>query len=231
MAHVPRCLVDDLSPALVALPDAASRHLRTVLRLHAGDALLLHDGRGGLARAELEPDGRARIVSRAPAAPPPPPVTLAVAMPRLPRLEWLVEKATELEVARLLLLRTRHGERDVGEGRQARLKRLADEALLQCGRLHSLELSEPLELEAALARRGAAALWLAAPPEGQPAPPPDPPASGVMICVGPEGGFAPDELERLEAAGAQRASLGRTVLRVETAAVALAALALARLSR
>lgn len=229
MAHVPRCLVDDLSPAQVPLSDAALRHLRSVLRLRAGDELLLHDGRGGLARAELLADGRARVLSREPPAPPPPPVSLAVAMPRLPRLEWLVEKAAELEVARLLLLRTRHGERDVGDARVARLRRLADEALLQCGRRHALTILGPLELDAALAAREGADLWLAAPPDTAAAAPPAPPPAGVLICVGPEGGFAPDELQRLAADGARPVTLGRTVLRVETAALALAVLALASL--
>jgi 16S rRNA (uracil1498-N3)-methyltransferase len=234
MPHVPRCLVDDLQAPIVALPQAALRHLRMVLRLRAGETLLLHDGRGGLARAELLDDGRARVLSREPATPASPPVTMAVAMPRLPRLEWLVEKATELDVARLILLRTRHGERDVGEGRQARLRRLADEALLQCGRRHALELGEPLELEEALAQRGEAEMWLAAPPQDGTAkgsPVGAAPAAGIMIWVGPEGGFAPEELERLRAAGARPISLGRTVLRVETAALALAALAVARLAR
>jgi 16S rRNA (uracil1498-N3)-methyltransferase len=230
MAHVPRCLVDDLTPAIVALSGAAQRHLRTVLRLRAGDVLLLHDGRGGLAHAELLADGRARITGREAALPPPPPVTLAVAMPRLPRLEWLVEKAVELEVARLLLLRTRHGERDVGDARRARLQRLADEALLQCGRRHALAVGEPLGIDAALALRGDAALWLAAPPGGATAAPPEAPAAGVMIFVGPEGGFATEESAQLLAAGARPASLGRTVLRIETAAIALAVLALGRLA-
>jgi len=143
MAHVPRCLVDDLSPAIVPLPEASRRHLLTVLRLQTGGELLLHDGRGGLAHAELLEGARARIVSREAPAPPGPAVVLAVAVPRLPRLEWLVEKAAELEVARLVLLRTRHGERDLSPARGDRLQRLADEALLQCGRRHRLEIRGP----------------------------------------------------------------------------------------
>jgi 16S rRNA (uracil1498-N3)-methyltransferase len=230
MAHVPRCLVDDLSPAVVPLPEEARRHLLTVLRLRAGESLLLHDGRGGLARAELQADGRARIVSREPLASPGPAVTLAVAVPRLPRLEWLVEKAAELEVAALVLLRTQHGERDLGAARGRRLQRLADEALLQCGRRHRLEIRGPCSLDMALAQRGAAETWLATPPRDDARGPDGPPPAAVLACIGPEGGFAPDEDALLRAAGARPVSLGRTVLRVETAALALAVLAVERLA-
>ena len=229
MAHVPRCLVDELSPAIVPLPESARRHLLTVLRLRAGETLLLHDGRGGLARAELLADGRARIVSREPPAPPGPDVTLAVAVPRLPRLEWLVEKAAELEVARLLLLRTRHGERELGAARGPRLQRLADEALLQCGRRQRLAIAGPCTLDEALQQRGAAELWLASPPRAAAPPQAGSRPAAVLACVGPEGGFAPDEEQLLLAAGARPVSLGRTVLRVETAALALAVLAIERL--
>ena len=229
MAHVPRCLVDDLSADRLLLPEQARRHLLSVLRLRAGSELLLHDGRGGLARAELLEGGALRVVSREPPAPPGPRVTLAVAMPRLQRLEWLVEKAAELEVARLVLLRTRHGERYVGDARLARLRRLADEALLQCGRRQRLQLAGPLELSGLLAARGDDSLWVATPPSAAAGTPRRAGGSGVLACVGPEGGFAPDESDLLHAAGAHPVSLGRTVLRVETAAVALAVLAVEHL--
>ncbi|HEX5010838.1 MAG TPA: RsmE family RNA methyltransferase [Planctomycetota bacterium] len=229
MAHVPRCLVDDLSPGMVPLPEASHRHLLTVLRLQPGAELLLHDGRGGLAHAELVDGGRARVVSREPPAAPGPAVALAVAVPRLPRLEWLVEKAAELEVARLVLLRTRHGERDLSSARGERLQRLADGALLQCGRRHRLEIAGPCTLDEALARRGDAVPWLAVPPRAGARVPDGPAPAAVLACVGPEGGFAPEEEQLLRAAGAQPVALGRTVLRVETAALALAVLAVERL--
>jgi len=229
MAHVPRCLVADLEPAELALPAEARHHLRGVLRLRPGAPLLLHDGRGGLARAELLDGDRARITQREPPLAPALPLALAVALPRLPRLEWLVEKAAELEVTRLVLLQARYAERDVGDGRLARLNRLADEALLQCGRRWRLSIEGPCSLRAALDGGGGLQPWLATPdPAAAPAPQ-DAPASGVQAFIGPEGGFAPDELQVLQAAGARPVRLGRTILRVETAALALAVLARDRL--
>jgi 16S rRNA (uracil1498-N3)-methyltransferase len=128
----------------------------------------------------------------------------------------------------VVLLRTRHGERDVGDARLARLRRLADEALLQCGRPWRLDIEGPCELQHALAGRGGAEVWLATPDAAAP-PARAAGAGAVLACIGPEGGFAPDELALLRAAGAHDVRLGRTVLRVETAALALAVLALDRL--
>ena len=92
----PRSLVDDLRPDEVVLDERARHHLERVLRLRVGEAVELVDGRGGLARARWAPAGRARIEERLPPQPPPrDAVVLAVAPPRLPRLEWLVEKGLE----------------------------------------------------------------------------------------------------------------------------------------
>lgn len=229
MAHVPRCLVDDLARPVLELPEAARHHLLRVLRLRPGDEVLLHDGRGGLARATLEADGRARVSAREADLLPAPPVVLAVAPPRLPRLEWLVEKATELEVTRLVPLRTRYGTCEPGAARAARLRRLADEALLQCGRRWRLELAEPCELGAALAAHRGLPAWYGSPDAAPGSAPAADPGRGLLVCIGPEGGFAPEELQELRAAEARPVRLGRTTLRVETAAIALAVLARARL--
>ena len=257
LARIPRCLVEDLSPESVLLGRDARHHLERVLRLRPGDPLELVDGRGGRATARLETDGRARVEARAtPVAPPRDPVVLAVATPRLPRLEWLVEKAVELDVARLALLDTRRGERDVGAGRLARLARLADEALVQCRRPWRLELAAACPLGEVLAAHADLDVWLASPPDGgldgPPAgdgpggpavgaagsPRPDAaaglaaparaPDRGLLVLVGPEGGFDPGEERLALDAGAVRVRLGSTVLRVETAALALAVLAAER---
>jgi 16S rRNA (uracil1498-N3)-methyltransferase len=219
----------------VALPDGARRHLTRVLRLRPGDPVELVDGKGGLAHGVLAENDSVRIESREPeAAPELAPVWLAVAMPRLPRLEWLIEKCCELGVARVHLLRTRHGERDVGDKRVQRLQRIADEALLQCRRLRRMEVRAPAGLEDTLApgaagaagAPGGAAIWLASPPEGgTPAPPPARDGRPLWLLVGPEGGFSPEEIALARAAGATSVSLGDNVLRVETAAVAMAVLA------
>jgi 16S rRNA (uracil1498-N3)-methyltransferase len=250
MAHVPRCLVPDLRADEHSLDARTRHHVERVLRLREGDEALLVDGRGGLARARLLSAGRVRVQSRAAPSPPDPraPV-LAVAVPRLPRLEWLVEKACELGVARLALLETQHGERELGPARLARLARLCDEALLLCGRLHRMPVEAPAPLADVLASADGAELWLSAPPAAR-GPPGDEragsaadaagegPSAGaglpvraagraLLALVGPEGGFSAAEQELVLARGARRVSLGATVLRVETAALAMAVLAAA----
>jgi 16S rRNA (uracil1498-N3)-methyltransferase len=223
----PRSLVDDLASDDVALPTGERHHVERVLRVRDGDVLELVDGRGGRALARWTADGRARIEQRFPTEPPTAqPLRLAVAPPRLPRLEWLVEKACELDVTELLLLDTRRAERLPGEGKLDRLQRIADQALLQCRRLHRMPVRAPLALEALLARPRNGALWLARPPTTGAAPKPVPgSAGGLLVLVGPEGGFDPDEERAALAAGAQTVALGATTLRVETAALAMAVLA------
>ena len=232
MQPPPRSLVDDLQADEVALDARARHHLERVLRVRAGEALELVDGRGGRALARWTEAGRARIEERLPVQPPPrDAVVLAVAPPRLPRLEWLVEKACELDVAALQLLDTARAERIPGEGKLERLQRIADEALLQCRRLHRMPVRAPIGLEALLGRPRPGELWLAQPPRGGPS---DVAAAGVpgrrgreglLVLVGPEGGFDPAEEQAALAAGATPVALGATTLRVETAALALAILA------
>ncbi len=227
MPQPPRCLVPDVDHDPIQLDAGARHHLGRVLRMRPGDALQLVDGRGGLADARWAGTAPA-IERRHPRrAPPADGVTLAVAVPRLPRLDWLVEKAAELDVAALRLLETEHGQRAVSAGRIERLARKADEALLQCRRLHRLAIHAPAPLAAVLDDHRSHELWLAAPGADEGAAP-GAEASGrrggpLLVLVGPEGGFSQDEIEWAQAAGARRATLGHTVLRVETAALALAA--------
>lgn len=227
MARVPRCLLSDLSPGRHALDDGTRHHLGRVLRLQDGDALEFVDGRGGLARGRWSPDGRVHVEEWIVApAPVPRRIVLAVAPPRPSRLDWLVEKAAELGVHTLALLDSAHTVRDVGPARLERLARKAEEAMLQCRRLHVMTIAPPRPLSAVLAEAGDAPIWLACPPEPRDAtPPPLPVVGDVTLLVGPEGGFHAEEQTAAHAAGAQRVALGSGVLRVETAALAMVVLA------
>jgi 16S rRNA (uracil1498-N3)-methyltransferase len=106
---------------------------------------------------------------------------------------------------------------------QARLERVVIEACKQCGRNTLMEIAEPATLEA-LATRHPDALRLVAQPGGRPL------TEGIggdhseiVAAVGPEGGFTPDEISAAERCGFERVSLGPHILRIETAAIALAA--------
>lgn len=233
MARTPRALLpelpDDAAPgADLPLSADARHHLGRVLRLRPGDPVELLDGRGGLARARwTDAKGVTLQEQLERSARPTPPVRLAVAPPRPSRLDWLIEKAVELGVAEILLLQTEHAERTRQPKRLDRLQRKADEALLQCRRLWRTVVQPPADLDVVLDAH-AGAVWFGDAPAEVMAPPAAPPARDerpLLLVIGPEGGLSDTELQRLRARGALAVRCGHGVLRVETAALALAVLA------
>lgn len=206
-----------------------AQHLGRVMRAKVGDELTVFDGSGaeftariaamGKASVELSIVGR-REISRETAFS----VTLAVALPKGDRQKWLVEKATELGVVRLVPLVTERGVAQPVESALERLRRTVIEASKQCGRNRLLEIAPATEAVEFLATAPASAMRLIADPSGKQLDADnlrDQPS--VIFAVGPEGGFAPTELAAARASGWRVISLGERVLRVETAAVALAA--------
>ena len=202
------------------LDDAQAHRLRDVLRLRIGDGLTVFDGRGHERAARIAAADAASVTlqlgeERRPAPEPPLPVTLVCAFPRGQRGDWLVEKATELGVAAIV---PRSADRSVlrpGEGRIERWRRIAIEAAEQCGRASLPEFdAEPppdamrllADLDAPLSIAGAISAA-------------DPPPPAVALYVGPEGGWSPEERERLLDGGARPVGLGPRRLRVETAAI------------
>lgn len=205
-----------------------ARHLARVLRAAIGDAVAVFDGRGSEWPARVTSIGRDRVgLEVGPplaAAAPPLPLTLAVALPKGDRQKWLVEKLTELGCARLVPLVTTRGVAEATPAAIERLGRAAIEACKQCGRTTLLEITPPATLAAMLAARDPNTVSLVADPSGEALGPLLAGHAGaVLALVGPEGGFTAEELAVAEAAGCRRVSLAPHILRVETAAIALAA--------
>jgi 16S rRNA (uracil1498-N3)-methyltransferase len=215
--------------ALLAGDEA--HHLAQVMRAKVGDEVVLFDGSGaefparvaaiGRKEARLAVLGR-REVDRMPRRR----VTLGVALPKGERQKWLVEKITELGAAMLVPLVTAHGVAQPTDAACERLARAALEAAKQCGRNRLLEIAAPIDARQWFAQAPATALRLIAhPPEADSAAPfPAIDRDEVFAAIGPEGGFSQDELAAAQEHGWQRVSLGERILRVETAAIALAAL-------
>lgn len=216
-------------PARLHLAGDEAAHLTRVLRVRPGQEVELFDGDGvavlarviGVERraVELECHARGREDPALPFA-----LWLAVSPPKGKREHHLLEGLTELGVTGhwpLLLRRT--------EARPARPEeqlRWSLEAAKQCGRNRPLAAGAPLDLPALLGEAPRHTLCLladtveAAPLRevlSRPRP------ASVLVAVGPEGGFDPAERDALRAAGFVAARLGPTVLRIETAALALAA--------
>ena len=141
----------------------------------------------------------------------------------------MVEKLTELGVDRLVPLVTARGVAEATAAATSRLERVVIEACKQCGRDTLLEIGAAATIESLAASTAPAASRLIAHPDAPPldaaaviAAGADPPCDLVGV-VGPEGGFPPDEIATAQRHGFRPVSLGPHVLRIETAAIALAA--------
>ena len=240
-----RLFVDAPAPLatgqVLDLPPGPARHVQ-VRRLQPGDALTLFDGRGGEWDATVQQMGRTQVTVLVGAHDPvereaPCAVTLAVGMPANDRMDWLVEKATELGAASLQpLLCERSSLRLSGERAQkkrAHWQAVAVAASEQSGRNRLLDVRSQLMFQEHLDQPVAAgdARWLlsldpAAVPAHE-ALDALAPGQAVTLLSGPEGGLAPAEEAAARDAGYRPVSLGPRVLRAETAPLAaLAALLL-----
>jgi 16S rRNA (uracil1498-N3)-methyltransferase len=205
-----------------------ARHLAAVMRLVVGAEVTVFDGSGAEFTArvialrkhevELSIVERRDISRELPLA-----LALAVALPKGDRQKWLVEKATELGVTRLVPLKTERGVAQPVESALDRLRRGVIEASKQCGRNRLMEVGQPASAPDFFTATPTETIRLIADPSGQPLD--SIPHSGVAsLCaaIGPEGGFSAAELAAAHAAGWQAVSLGARILRIETAAIAMA---------
>jgi 16S rRNA (uracil1498-N3)-methyltransferase len=153
-------------------------------------------------------------------------LTLAVAAGDRDRFSWMVEKAVELGVTRIVPLETARSAgvaTGIREAHLRRLRRHALEATKQCGVAWAVQVEEPLSLDDFRGRPLAGSGWLA---DRAGAPPPTRLGENALtVVIGPEGGFADSEHTGLVAAGYLPIVLGPHALRFETAALAAAALA------
>lgn len=225
---LPRLFVEGpLGPgASVALDSAQANYLGNVLRLRARDGVLLFDGVSGEWRAAITEAGKRRMVltvgERSRPLETVPDLWLAFAPIKRARVDWLVEKATELGVARLLPVAT---ERTVVDRLNLdRLRAHVVEAAEQCGRTALPVIDQPVSLSDLLAGRDPArTLYFADEGGGEPAASAFAPGP-ALILTGPEGGFTGDERVAIRAAAnARPISLGPRILRAETAALAAVA--------
>jgi 16S rRNA (uracil1498-N3)-methyltransferase len=199
--------------------DEAVHGLR-VLRLRPGEALRIADGAGHAADAVVTTADRRLFVHLGPVEDLPPDrladLTVAVAPPKGDRWTDLVRGLTELGVGAILPLVCRRGERQPASLDRAR--RVATEALKQCRRHWLPRIGPPVDIPALAVPGGRVIIC---DPAGGP---PSPGAPGpATLVVGPEGGLDEDEVAMLVAAGAERVRLAGPVLRIETAALAAAA--------
>ena len=226
----PRFFVDfDLAVGReVALPDDVAHHATRALRLDSGALIVLFNGRGGEFRAVLRSDNRhafATVQSFDPIERESPlDLTLIQAWISTDKLDWVVEKAVELGVSRIVLTPSaRSVVRVEGERRTRRLahlRLLIQSACAQCGRNRVPPLEAADTLQAALSLAGSAPLLALLPTAPHALVQEAASLRAARLLVGPEGGLSDDEIAMAFAAGAAAARLGGRVLRTETAGLA-----------
>lgn len=238
------------SGSVVDLPRETGAHLAKVLRARSGDAVVLFNGDGREVTAAIEKVqgsqvsasiGATRSIDRES----PFQLTLVQCVPRGDRMDFIVQKAAELGVVRIVPVLSQRSIVRLDESqaisKQAHWRAVAVSACEQCGRNRLPNVDPPLPLLSylgSLARStdgtalrlvlepelgGHAELGAGAIDSGSPAP-----ASRAQIAIGPEGGFAPEELDAFDLSAFSRMRLGPRVLRTETAAIAAIAILQAR---
>jgi len=209
--------------ARVELDAGQANYLGNVLRLKQGAELLVFDGASGEWLARIADAGKKRMTlaveRRTREAEAIPDVWLAFAPVKRARIDWLVEKATELGAARLVPVTTQRTVID--RLNLDRLRAHIIEAAEQCGRTRLPELAEPLPLGRFLEQRdGSRLLYFADEHGGEPAASAFQPGPAVIL-TGPEGGFTDEERTAIRAApNTVPISLGPRILRADTAALA-----------
>lgn len=216
--------------ASITLPDAQAHYLLQVMRLTVGGEVALFNGRDGEWRATVQPISKkkADALVTEPLKPQvfPPDVQVAFAPIKHGRIDFLAEKVTELGASALLPVMT--ARTVVSRVNTDRLRAHAVEAAEQCERLDVPPVAEPQDFARFLDAWPQERLLIYGDETGRGLPPQALfarlPADAARwgVLVGPEGGFAPEELDRLRAAPfAHAISLGPRVLRADTAALAL----------
>jgi len=212
-----------------ALTGDEARHLSQVLRMKVGDSLIVFDGKGRRAAAEVLEVSRDRVPLKLgevlPSVLPLPAITLAQAIPKGKNMDLIVQKSVELGIAAIQPLVTRYTVVQPGEGKSEKWRRNALEACKQCGQDTLPEIAEPLGYERWIASQNdapglklIASLAPGARPlreilKGHPG------TTQATFLIGPEGDFSAEETNAAIAAGFLPVSLGSIVLRVETATI------------
>lgn len=233
-----RWIADEVSGDRALLLGKNAYHLARVLRAKAGQQFDVVAG-GHVRRGTVADVSDKRVVfelaEEIPAADLPIEISLLLAVFKFERMEWAIEKATELGVARIVPIVARRSEKHLAAAAPKRVERwrcIVQEAAQQSRRASVPEVTLPMKLEAVLADAGPGIVLAESEQEIslRQVLSEMKPANAIQLAIGPEGGWTNEEVESFHRAGWRTASLGKTVLRTETAALAALAITLAERS-
>ena len=234
---------DAIAPPLLTVPPHLVSHLRDSLRIEVGEILWFGDGQGTRYRADITDVSKrsvtARILEtiREPARRTPR-VILGQSLLKGEKMDWVIQKATELGVDELVPIESRHGvvhiKADRVDHQLARWQRIALEAAQQSEQWRVPTIAAPQSFTRFLAHQsaGRTKLLLAERRNGrslQTVPLPSAADEGVLLVIGPEGGWSQEELLHADQTGMNSITLGPTILRAETAAITALAIVQSRL--
>lgn len=212
----------------IQLPAPEAHHAR-VVRLAESEEIEVFDGRGKSCVARFAPPNRATIIEQLPDHLREPSVLVTLTIPPLKkdRFEWMIEKSTELGVARFLVFEAERTVANPSDRKRQRWEQTAIAATKQCGRTVVPEIAQADSLEAALAQDYDLRILLNESEQektlGQLLVGTE---SNIQLIIGPEGSLTDNELTQATNAGAKPASLGPRILRAETAAITAVATAM-----
>ncbi|MEM0914125.1 MAG: RsmE family RNA methyltransferase [Planctomycetota bacterium] len=222
----------DADEAIVWVDGDEAHHASRVLRLGAGDAVGLLDGRGMRVAAEVVSvaSGRVgcRVVGEAErVARPRPRVTVLAPAAKGSRGDEIADRLAQVGADRWVVLETARSVVEPGAGKLGKWRRRSEEASKQCGRAWDMAVEGPVGFDEAVAWASASGVsaWLMdVDGESSAAPSVGASAEELMVMVGPEGGWTDEERSAARSAGWRAWTVGRYVMRLETAAVVGAAM-------
>jgi 16S rRNA (uracil1498-N3)-methyltransferase len=214
--------------SVVELPADTASHLAKVLRARTGDELILFSGDGREFTGAIESVRGSRVTAavgnganvdrESPFA-----VTLVQCVPRGDRMDFIVQKATELGVTRIVPVLSQRSvvrlDAAQAESKAVHWRAVAVNACEQCGRNRVPIIEAPAQLINYLGSSTPTSARLVLEPDPEPNRTPLELGTAAEIAIGPEGGFAPEELDAFRIAGFEQVRLGPRILRTETAAI------------
>lgn len=226
---MPRFFVPSAEGDTLTVTGQDASHIRRSLRMKVGDELTLCDGKSTDYRCTIQAfsgeDVILSVVSRAPSASEPTcAVTLYQGLPKADKMEWIIQKAVELGVTRIVPVQMARSVAVINEKaakKAARWQKIADEAAGQSGRGILPAVEEPISFAAAAKRLAAENTVVCYECGGVPfASLASRDTTALSLVIGPEGGIDHREIETLQQGGAAIATLGKRILRCETAPLA-----------
>ena len=215
----------------VTLTDSEAHHLAHVLRSQQGDIVELFDGNGLVATCRIatlrKRDVELEVQSARREKLPQKGLTIATAVPKGDRFDCLIEKATELGVSQLIPLTTSRSVVDPRTSKLDKLRQTVVAACKQSGRNHLMEIGSVTSWPDFIRQFVPDHTVLIAHPQGELLESIEPVLANqektLLVAIGPEGGFSDVEIQLALRAGAKAIQLGSKILRIETAAIGLAA--------